>query len=153
MSETEVDLPELGARLSDAVIMFHEALARSRGLSAADHKTLGVIERHGPMSAGQLADRLGISAGAVTGLVDRLTIGGHVTRETDPADRRRTVIRATQQSPVEVQAAFTALRQSHADFADRYTEKEIAAIVDWVQRITATLEQQTRHLDASASPS
>jgi DNA-binding MarR family transcriptional regulator len=140
---------ELGARLSDAVIMFHEALARSRGLSAADHKALGIIERHGPMTAGGLAARTGLSPGAVTGLADRLAAGGHVTRDHDPEDRRRILIRATRQSPPEVLAAFTALRDSLADLAGRYTPGEVTAIIDWVRRMIDALEQQTRRLGAS----
>jgi DNA-binding MarR family transcriptional regulator len=138
---------ELGARLSDAVILFHEALARRRGLSAADHKALGIIERRGPMTAGELAAHTGLSPGAVTGLVDRLAAGGHVTREHDAADRRRVLIRAERKVSPEILAAFTELRMSQSDFSDRYTRTQAAAIVDWVTRITDTLEQQTRGLE------
>lgn len=151
MSHPGVDPMELGARLSDAVIMFHEALARSRGLSAVDHKALGIIERHGPMTAGDLAARIGLSPGAVTGLVDRLAARGHVSRDQDPADRRRIIIRATQKTPPAVMAAFTALGDSLADLGDRYTPGETAAIIDWVTRIISALEQQTRRLEASSS--
>lgn len=138
---------ELGARLSDVVILFHEALARTRGLSAADHKALGIIERQGPMTAGDLARRTGLSPGAVTGLVDRLAAGGHVVREGDPSDRRRILIRASGEATAEIRRALADLRDSQSDFAQRYSPDQAAAIVDWIERIVEVLERHTRRLE------
>src|SRR5699024_4194273 len=62
--------------LSTAVVLFHEAIAQRLGLSAADLKALGLIMRDGPLTAGALAQRTGLTPGAVTGLVDRLEHAG-----------------------------------------------------------------------------
>src|SRR5262245_33252986 len=83
---------DLGWELSTAVVLFHEAVAARLGLSAADHRALGLISRSGAVTAGELAQRTGLSPGAVTGLVDRLEQGGHVRRTRDPADRRRVLV-------------------------------------------------------------
>lgn len=151
VSDAPLDGPALGAKLSDAVIMFHEAVEASRNLSAADHKALGIIERNGPMTASELAKSTGLTPGAITGLVDRLCVSGYVTRDPDPTDRRRVIIHASGGYPREVLDAFTALNASQSDFADRYTDAEAAAIVDWVTRISAELVEQTRCL-GSATP-
>ena len=45
-----------------------------------------------PVTAGELAGRLGLGAPATTGLVDRLENAGHVRRERDPNDRRKVTI-------------------------------------------------------------
>src|SRR5699024_11757047 len=66
----------LGTELSDAIVGFHEATGRLLGVSAADHKALGVIQREGPLSASELAARTSVTPGAITGLIDRLEAAG-----------------------------------------------------------------------------
>lgn len=148
MTDTPVAGPALGAMLSDAVIMFHEAVAARRNLSAADHKALGIIERKGPMTASELAKRTGLTAGAITGLVDRLISAGYVSRDHDSADRRRVILTTSGEQSQDVLDAFAALGESQSDFADRYTPQQAAAIVDWVTRISRELAEQTRRLNA-----
>jgi DNA-binding MarR family transcriptional regulator len=43
----------------------------------------------------QLADACGVTRAAMTSRVDRLVQRGHVTREVDPVDRRRIIVRPT----------------------------------------------------------
>lgn len=82
----------LGRDLSDATLRLHQIIAENAGLSGTDHKYLGLLTRYGPMTAGQLGHRSGLSSGAVTGLVDRLEAKALVSREEDPADRRKILI-------------------------------------------------------------
>jgi len=46
-----------------------------------------------PLTAGDMRERLGVTAPAVTYLVDRMIASGHVRRETDPRDRRKVLLR------------------------------------------------------------
>lgn len=57
----------LGTELSDAIVGFHEATGRLLGVSAADHKALGVIQREGPLSASELAARTSVTPGRSPG--------------------------------------------------------------------------------------
>jgi DNA-binding MarR family transcriptional regulator len=43
----------------------------------------------------QLADACHVTRAAMTSRLDRLTASGHVTREVDPTDRRRVIVRPT----------------------------------------------------------
>ncbi|GAA0942384.1 MarR family winged helix-turn-helix transcriptional regulator [Virgisporangium aurantiacum] len=139
----------LGAELSTAVILFHEAIGHRLGLSAADQRALRIIAGRGPLTAGTLAQLTGLSPGAVTGLVDRLERGGHVTRAADPADRRRIVISAapTPATGTGIGAAFARLSAAMSAMTSRYDEKEAAAIADFVQRTIEILREQTRLLN------
>lgn len=65
-------ISQLGRQFSDATILMHEAIANKAGLTGTDHKYLGYLTRHGPMTAGELAKYTGLTTGAVTGLIDRL---------------------------------------------------------------------------------
>jgi hypothetical protein len=140
----------LGAELSTAVILFHEAIGHRLGLSAADQRALRIIAGRGPLTAGTLAQLTGLSPGAVTGLVDRLERGGQVTRAADPADRRRIVISAATPAPgtgTGVGDAFARLSAAMSAMTSRYDEKEAAAIADFVHRTIEILREQTRLLD------
>ena len=46
-----------------------------------------------PLTLGELRERLGMTAAAVTYLVDRMVDAGHVRREAHPTDRRKVVLR------------------------------------------------------------
>ena len=56
---------------------------------------LMVLEFRGEMEAYQLADRVGISKGTLTGVIKRLECKGLVTRRVHPLDRRRVILANT----------------------------------------------------------
>jgi DNA-binding MarR family transcriptional regulator len=66
--------------------------ARERlGLSQAQCRLLFVLASHDegdPLSQAELADRVGVSAMAVTTMCDRLAAGGWIERRPSPDDRR-----------------------------------------------------------------
>jgi DNA-binding MarR family transcriptional regulator len=133
---------DLGTGLSDAVVLFHDALGSLMGLSAADHKALGILRREGPMSASRLAGRTGLTPGAVTGLVDRLEAVGLAGRERDPEDRRRLVVAATAPTSPDVLAALQGLGDAMAGVTAQFTDAELAVVARWVALTTDALRGQ-----------
>lgn len=136
----------LGRELSTAVVLFHEAVGQRLGLSAADLKALGIILRTGPLTAGMLARHTGLTAGAVTGLVDRLERAGYVRRVPDTADRRRVLVSPVADRPTDLGRIFERLGSEMSAFMARYDEQQIVTIVDYVSRTTEVLRAQTRRL-------
>jgi DNA-binding MarR family transcriptional regulator len=65
------------------------------GLSPSQISALTSIERHGPMTLGQLADHERVAPPSITRAVDKLVEGGLVVRVPDPADRRVTRVSIT----------------------------------------------------------
>lgn len=137
---------DYGWELSTAVVLFHEAIARRLGLSAAEHKALGVIARNGPIPTGALAPELGVGPTALTGIVDRLERAGYVTRRPDPADRRRVLVEAKPGDRADLGAIFAELSQEMAAFQTKYDEREIAVITDWLDNTIRVLRAQTAKL-------
>ena len=68
------------------------ALARVLEIPIADLDALEHLELAGPLSQRELAERLLLTSGAVTVLVDRLQSAGLVTREPHPTDRRVSLV-------------------------------------------------------------
>jgi DNA-binding MarR family transcriptional regulator len=136
----------LGWELSTAVVLFHEAIARRMGLSAADHKALGVIRRAGELTAGELAGETGLSPAAVTGLLDRLEDAGYVRRRRDARDRRRILVSSAPDERSNPDGIFAELTSAMEGVVARYNEDEVKAIRDYLVRTIAVLRAQTRTL-------
>ena len=139
----------LGRELSTAVILFHQAVAERAGLTTTDWKCLDVLDRMGPLTAGQLADEVGLTGGAITGMIDRLESGGFVQRERDTADRRRVIIKLTldQEQTNAIARIYASLQQAIGEeLAERYNPEALAAIEDFLHRTIHVLRQQTQNL-------
>ncbi|MEM9514040.1 MAG: MarR family transcriptional regulator [Actinomycetota bacterium] len=80
--------------LGTAMEAFERAASRALDINRSDLQALNALE-HGPLSHGALAERLDLTAGTVTTLVDRLERAGYVERHPDPTDRRRTEVALT----------------------------------------------------------
>jgi DNA-binding MarR family transcriptional regulator len=90
------DLANLVREHSSAVIRHAAATAKRMGLEASELSALEHLRAAGPLlTLGQLGERLSMSPGAVTALVDRLEKKGYVERTPNPKDRRSALVRET----------------------------------------------------------
>ncbi len=72
-----------------------------------------------PVTSGELRQRMGLSGAAITYLVDRMMTSGHITRESDPADRRKVILRYSDSGLATARAFFAPLgSHSHEAMAD-----------------------------------
>jgi DNA-binding MarR family transcriptional regulator len=82
----------LGFLINDASRLYSkqfDRLARQKlGLSQAQCRLLFVLATQGHISQAELADRVGVSAMAVTTMCDRLAAAGWLERRPSPDDRR-----------------------------------------------------------------
>jgi len=101
-----------------------------------------------PITSGELRQRMGLSGAAITYLVDRMTASGHIMRESDPADRRKVVLRYSGSGLETARAFFMPLgmhtRAAMADLPD----DDLAA----ARRVfTVLIEGMRRYQDELAS--
>ena len=68
------------------------SLARAAGITGTDLDALEHLEADGPLTQRQLGDRLLLTSGAITMLVDRLEHQGWVCRRPHPKDRRAVLL-------------------------------------------------------------
>jgi DNA-binding MarR family transcriptional regulator len=79
-------------RVGEADRRFRAAAAAHLGLTHADFDAVQYLAEAGPVPAGRIAEAMGITSGAVTGLVDRLERAGWVERARHEVDRRQVVV-------------------------------------------------------------
>lgn len=123
---------------------FEALAADALGISTGDLRCLNAIENAGGLTPGDLARAVGVTSGAVTGVVDRLERAGYARREPDPADRRRLRIEVT---PKFRDRAGDIWGPMAADWmkelAARFTAAELRSALEF---LTLTTEINRRHL-------
>jgi len=138
----------LGRRLSNATVMFHQAVADRLGLNLTDYKAIGVLRDTGPITAGRLSEITGLTTGAVTGIVDRLERSGYVRREVDPGDRRRVIIQPVWPPGQEdaVGRVFKPLLRAVEEDLAAYSDEQLALILEFMGRNASTLLRVTHEV-------
>lgn len=104
--------PEVIAALAEVTLgstLFLFAVADRLDMAVTDLCCLLLVRLEGPGSAGWLAERSGLSTGAITGVVDRLARAGWVRREADGDDRRRVLVAMVTERVAGVDALLTPL--------------------------------------------
>jgi DNA-binding MarR family transcriptional regulator len=128
-------------------VLFSQAVADQVGLNATDLEALDLLVRHGPLTAGRLAELTGLTTGAITGLVDRLERRGYVQREPHPSDRRSVVVRPlTEVALRDLAPCYAPMSQAIAGLCGRFTDAELAAIADFVARAAVITGEQVARL-------
>jgi len=145
------ELNQAGRRLSTATILFHQAVADRLGLHPTDHKCIDLLASAGATTAGELAEATGLTTGAITGVIDRLEAAGFVRREDDPKDRRRVILRLVAKRYRDIARLFEPFGAAFAELGARYSERELATIVDFMTRSGLVLREATRGLREQAT--
>jgi DNA-binding MarR family transcriptional regulator len=75
--------------------LFDSTVIERAGVNRTDWRCLDILGTRGPMTAGELADAVRLTTGAVTGVLDRLEAAGLVRRIRDTHDRRKVIVEVT----------------------------------------------------------
>lgn len=141
----------LGRDLATKTVLFHHHLAARLGLSVTDLKCLDLLRAADvPLTAKNLADLIGLTGGAITGVADRLETAGFVERVRDPEDRRRWELRPLPGRQAEIATLFTPLGTAMANLAGRYDDRQLEAITSFLTGLEAVLDEQAEALRAPA---
>ena len=138
----------IGFRLSTATILFHQAVADRLGVSATEVKCYSILRQVGPITAGELAERTGLTTGAITGVVDRLERAELVRRVRDPRDRRRIVLELVANTEREraIGQLYAPMGQAIMELVAQYSAAERATLLDFLTKAAAVLETETAAL-------
>lgn len=124
------------------VVLLHDSVARRLGLNATDLKTLRLIG-DGALTPGELAHETGLTAAAVTTLVDRLEAAGFVVRKRDEEDRRKIAVCLMKSKMKEVDVLYEELSVDMDRFLSAFSQAEFEALTKYLRGATEIMARQT----------
>ncbi len=133
--------------------LIDESVCAHLGINPTDGRGLDILERRQPMAAGELAEAMALSTGAVTTLLDRLEAAGYARRVRDTRDRRRVLVELTPKSERVATDLYGPLAQDVAILMAGFTEAELVRIRDFLEAGTDLSRRHAariRALDAGA---
>lgn len=108
------------------------ALARKASLTHAELSFLEHVFEH-PAGPSELAQRIGVTSAAATGIVDRLESRGHVERRPHPTDRRRTAVVCTPSGREELLGHMMPMFVELAQLDASMSEEERAVVLRFLE--------------------
>ncbi|MET0210642.1 MAG: MarR family transcriptional regulator [Burkholderiaceae bacterium] len=109
--------------------------ARAHDLTLPTWRSLAVIARFGPLSAGELRAKTSSDAFRVARAIDLLVGRGLVSRESDPSDRRRAQLKLTAAGSALYEELEVGSMQIEETLRARLTEHDIRTLDDLLTRI------------------
>jgi DNA-binding MarR family transcriptional regulator len=125
-----------------------EAAARGLGVNRTDARCLDIVERFGPVSAGELAAEAGLTTGAVTAVIDRLVGKGYLRRVADPDDRRRVLVELTEELERRAGHYYAPLAERSVPLLSGFTIAELETIIRFLHGGTEMVERRTAEIRA-----
>jgi DNA-binding MarR family transcriptional regulator len=117
------------------------------GLDRRTHRVLARLRYQGPpyrLSAGELADGLGLSSGAMTNRLDRLEEAGLVRRLPDPDDRRGVLVEPTKAGHAAWNSATDTQAGREALIASALSEDEKERLHALLRRLMRAFPHEVR---------
>ncbi len=137
----EVDVARLEEALNrlikymGAAASAHAAEAPGPTLSGSQRIVLRALLSSGPCPVSEVANHLGVTLSAATGLVDRLVKSKLATRDRDQADRRVVWVKITADGEAAVQAAEARRRAAIRKLVRDLTGSDLSQLCDILERL------------------
>jgi DNA-binding MarR family transcriptional regulator len=135
----------------DATDEVDEAASAVLGLNRTDLRCLSVLWR-GPMIASELARATGLTRGAMTTVLDRLERSAYAQRAWDHDDRRRVRVELTAAGRRRVEVVYGPLGKEGFRMLQKYTRRELAAILRYLEEGRALQRQQADRIRRLSAP-
>ena len=143
---------QLQAQLGDevrarqrAADVVDELVSQLMGINRTDSRCMDILDQHGSMSAGDLAEASRLSTGAITAVIDRLERAGYARRVPDPSDRRRVLVEITPKAyEAAMELMIEPLRELYEPLAARYSDDDLRLLIDFTR---GGRELQERHAE------
>jgi DNA-binding MarR family transcriptional regulator len=136
----------LGQMASTETALFHQKAAATFGLGITDMKALSTLMQEGPKTAGQIAERLSLTTGAVTNLIDRLEQRGLVQRQMHESDRRKVVVAVNSKNLQNAENIYESIGQTFEKLLRTYSTEQLEFLVEYYKTSIELTKQEIARL-------
>lgn len=141
----------LAEAASTETALFHQAAAAQYGLGITDMKTLSILIQEGAMTAGEIGNRLSLTSGSVTTLIDRLEAQELVQRQPHPTDRRKVLVAVNQEKLAAGNNIYRSMGEAFARLVESYTTEQLEFLVQFYRASIEVTKQEIAKLANSSS--
>lgn len=127
-----------------AIDHYRQRVATTLGTSVTELVAMGDLYQRGQLTPTELADRLGITTGSVTALVDRLIDAGYVERKPNPEDRRSLLVCLTASGRRGIAPSYDGLITGSARALESATPRQHQAILGYLQDAADAFDSSAR---------
>ena len=133
---------------SSRMVFFHAAIAHRLDLHLTDLKALHLLGPK-PMTAGVLAEQVGLTLPAVTALIDRLEKAGYVVRERASKDRRKVTVQVVPKSLEKVNRLYDGQYARMSKIFSSYSHEQFATIMEFLEKTNQVLLEEAATVNRS----
>jgi DNA-binding MarR family transcriptional regulator len=125
---------------------YDEAVATALGLNRTDFRCLDILSTEGTLTAGRLAELMGLTSGAMTSVLDRLEAAGYARRIRDTDDRRRVHVELTPKMHESAGPYYQPLFEMSAKLYARYSDEQLELLLDFLETAAELFEGEFARL-------
>ncbi len=132
---------------------FFRAAAARIGIAVTDMQVMDILDLTGEASAGQLADLMGLTTGAITRILDRLEEVGLIRRERDPNDGRKVIVRLAsgKDEMHKVRSILDSVGEEWDEVTSRYDDEQLAFLLEFLKHSNALSRKELARLQEAPS--
>jgi DNA-binding MarR family transcriptional regulator len=142
------DLIDALRRFTAETDLFVDVFARTHGLGRSHLNAImwisASVDAGQPLTAGELAGKLGLGPPATTALIDKLESAGHVVRDRDPHDRRKVTLRVQDAARQVARRFFAPLGVGMGQAAAGFSIADLQTATEVVRRMTRVVTEVRR---------
>ena len=133
-AQVEAAIVDATRRMIASAVLFSHQVAEQLKLGASDAQFMTLLDVHGPLTPGRLAELSGLRTGTVSGVLDRLEASGLIRREPDPHDRRKVIVSPDERQISErVAPHYAGQVVRMTELLQRYDDDQLALIADFTR--------------------
>jgi DNA-binding MarR family transcriptional regulator len=140
------ELVRVNRAYQSAVEKMDDAFCKRIGVNRTDGRCLDFIDQRPGLTAGELAEAVGLSRGAVTTALDRLERRGLVKRARDPEDRRRVTLQPTPEAGRLAWEAYGPLAEMGGPMLAQLSDEELRSAIRFLRGGTEINERRATEL-------
>jgi DNA-binding MarR family transcriptional regulator len=128
-----------------------QAVADLIGVNRTDMRAMDVLDQRGRLTAGELAEAMHLTSGAITSVIDRLERGGWAKRVADPQDRRRVLVELSPKLKKLGEQIYGSEEDVLSVFPG-YSDEELELLLEFARRGRAWTEARIANVQGRARP-
>ncbi|MEV0613020.1 MarR family transcriptional regulator [Nonomuraea sp. NPDC050404] len=134
-----------------AVMLHNQAVADRLGLQPVDVAAVMLLEMHGPLAVGKIAEELRLPSASTTRLIDRLERAGYARRVRGERDRRTVTVELVEDGLDAYIAACRTSRRHLDEIARHYGAEQVPLLLNLLFRVGAAYRSAAEDLREDAT--